>query len=298
MADNRSTVRTLDGRTLGYTEIGDADGTPVFYFHGLPGSGADLDRVLGQEALGGSRVRAIGVDRPGFGASDFKPRRGYDDWPLDIAAVADALGLARFGVLGYSAGGPYAIACARAFPERLTFAGIVSGVGPAETPRFREGMAKTDALMTRLARFAPPLARLAIQQARRTAQRSPEKFSRQFDKDLSPADLEVHRDPAYRQAVREIFLDATRGGPAGVVHEYRINATRWGAPLEQVDFPIQLWQGDADAIVPMHHPEYVAERLANATLTVLPGTGHLHTPARWHEFFVAAASAHRAPESG
>lgn len=295
MTDNRSTVRTMDGRTLAYTVVGDADGTPVLYFHGLPGSGEDLHRVLGQEALTGSGVRVIGVDRPGFGASDFKPQRRYDDWPADVVAVADALGLERFGVLGYSSGGPYAIACARAFPERLTFAGIVSGVGPAETPRFREGMGKTDALMVRLSKLAPPLARLAIRQARGMAQRSPEKFSRQFDKELSPPDLEVHRDPAFRQAVREIFLDATQGGPAGVVHEYRINGTRWGAPLEQVDFPIQLWQGDADAIVPMHHAEYVAERLADATLTVLPGTGHLHTAARWHDFFVAAAAPHRAP---
>jgi pimeloyl-ACP methyl ester carboxylesterase len=291
MSDNRSTVRAIDGRTLAYVETGNGDGVPVFYFHGLPGSGADVDRVLGEEALAGSGVRVIGLDRPGFGASDFQPRRRYDDWPADVAAVADALGLGRFGVLGYSSGGPYVIACAQAFPERLTFAGIVGGVGPAETPGFRRGMGKTDALMSRLSQFAPPLARLAIKQARGTAQRSPEKFSRQFDKDLSPPDLETHRDPAFRQAVREIFLDATRSGPAGVVHEYRITGARWGIALEQIDFPIQLWQGEADAIVPMHHAEYVAERLANATLTVMPGVGHLHTAKRWHDFFVAAGAA-------
>jgi len=129
-------------------------------------------------------------------------------------------------------------------------------------------------------------------QTTRTADRSPEKFSRQFDKDLSAPDLEVHRDPGFRQAIREIFLEATRQGPAGVVHEYRITATRCGFPFEEVDFPIQLWQGDADSIVPPHHAEYVAGRLANAKLTLLPGIGHLHTPTRWHDFFTAAAATH------
>jgi len=235
MTDNWATVRTASGRTLAYAETGDPDGAPVFYFHGLPGSRCDFDRPLGQEALEGSGVRLIGVDRPGFGASDFQPRRRYADWPADVATVADELRIGRFAVVGYSAGGPYVVACARALSDRLTFAGILSGVGPAETPRFRNGMSKTDSVMTHLARVAPPLARLAIKQATRTAERSPEKFSRQFDKDLSAPDLEVHRDPGFRQAIREIFLEATRQGPAGVVHEYRITATRWGFPFEEVD---------------------------------------------------------------
>jgi pimeloyl-ACP methyl ester carboxylesterase len=105
MTDNATTVRAADGRTLAYAETGDPDGAPVFYFHGLPGSRSDFDTSIGQEALPGASVRLIGVDRPGFGASDFQPGRRYDDWPADVATVADELGIDRFGVLGYSAGG-------------------------------------------------------------------------------------------------------------------------------------------------------------------------------------------------
>jgi pimeloyl-ACP methyl ester carboxylesterase len=110
MTDNVATVRTADGRTLGYAETGDPNGAPVFYFHGLPGSRSDFDRLGIPEALAGSGARLIGVDRPGFGASDFQPARRYDDWPADVATVADELGIGRFGVLGYSAGGPYVVA--------------------------------------------------------------------------------------------------------------------------------------------------------------------------------------------
>jgi pimeloyl-ACP methyl ester carboxylesterase len=154
-------------------------------------------------------------------------------------------------------------------------------------------MGKTDAIMTRLARLAPPLARLAIAQATKQAERSPEKFSRSFDKELSPPDLEIHGDPATRQMVRETFLESTRQGPAGVVHEYRLSARPSGLAFEEVDFRVRMWHGDADALVPMHHAEYVAGRLANADLTVLPGVGHLHTRERWDDFLEAVATASR-----
>jgi pimeloyl-ACP methyl ester carboxylesterase len=289
VSNGDGTVRVSDGRVLAYAQTGDPDASPVFYLHGLPGSRSDVARSFGAELLAGSGIRVIGIDRPGFGGSDFQPSRRFQDLPADVASVADHLGIERFAVLGYSAGGPYVVACAHALPERLTFAGIVSGVGPAEMARFRDEMGQTDAIMTRLARFAPPLARLAISVATKQAIRSPEKFSRTFDKELSPPDLEIHQDPATRQAIRQIFLESTRQGPAGVVHDYAIWARPSGLPFEQVDFPIRVWQGDADAIVPVHHAEYVVGRLQTAELTLMPGVGHLHTGDRWREFLAAAA---------
>jgi pimeloyl-ACP methyl ester carboxylesterase len=62
-------------------------------------------------------VRLVTVDRPGIGGSDVLPRRTFSDWPRDVVELADALGVDEFGVVGWSAGGPYAAACAA-----LTFA--------------------------------------------------------------------------------------------------------------------------------------------------------------------------------
>src|SRR5947209_1948660 len=139
MTENGAAAQAADGRRLAYAETGDLEGAPVFAFHGIPGSRSDFERLFGKDELAGSGVRVIGIDRPGFGASGFQQNRRFQDWPADVATVADHLGIDRFAVLGYSAGGPYVIACARELPDRLTFAGIVSGVGPAETPRFRDG---------------------------------------------------------------------------------------------------------------------------------------------------------------
>jgi pimeloyl-ACP methyl ester carboxylesterase len=41
------------------------------------------------------------------------------DWPQDIVAFADSLAIERFAVVGFSAGGAYALACAYKIPDRL-----------------------------------------------------------------------------------------------------------------------------------------------------------------------------------
>ena len=290
-------VPTKDGRSLSCAEFGDPRGIPVFWVHGIPGSRFDVARAFGEGALAGTGARLLAVDRPGFGGSDFQRRRRFEDWPADAAAVADALGAEHFAAVGYSCGGPYVVACARAIPERLTFAGIVSGVGPAQMPRFRQGLNQVDSVMTRLARYAPSLGRLAIKQATRTARRNPAKFDHDFEKELSPPDRELYADPKLRDALREIFLESTRNGPQGVVHDYRLWGRAWRFPFEKVEFPVRLWHGDDDAIIPLHHAEYVAGQLRNAELTILPGAGHLHPAERWRDIFTHAVSASRATGS-
>src|SRR2546425_5204757 len=52
--------------------------------------------------------------------------------PERVVAVADALGLDRFAVLGWSAGGPRALAVASRYPERVRAVGIASAFGPLE----------------------------------------------------------------------------------------------------------------------------------------------------------------------
>jgi pimeloyl-ACP methyl ester carboxylesterase len=174
-------VGTESGRRVAYAQMGRLDGTPLLYFHGDPGSRLDFDQPLSRAALDESGVRLIGIDRPGFGRSTHQAGRRHRDWPSDVLAVADELGIYRFGILAYSAGGPYAVACALAFPERLTFVGIVSGIGPAETPRHREGMPRTAVTAIGLSRRVPAVVRWAVKHT------SPERFSRQFDKELLPS---------------------------------------------------------------------------------------------------------------
>ncbi len=149
MASTDATVRTASGRTLAYAETGLPDGFPLFYFHGIPGSRLDFHQPFNSPALDGACVRMIGIDRPGYGGSDIQSRRRYRDWADDVATVADALGIDRFGIIAYSGGGPYAVACALGLPERVISVGIASGVGPAEMPNFRRSCQASDICIPR-----------------------------------------------------------------------------------------------------------------------------------------------------
>jgi pimeloyl-ACP methyl ester carboxylesterase len=121
------TTQLRDGRTIGYVEYGKPNGRPLFYFHGHPGSRFEV-RFL-QEQAEENGVRLVGVDRPGLGLSSYKAGRSILDWPDDVSELADFLQIKFFSVVGFSGGGPYALACAFRIPSRLIACGIVSGVG-------------------------------------------------------------------------------------------------------------------------------------------------------------------------
>src|SRR5690349_18050944 len=118
-----TTVETPDGRTIEVHEVGDPAGFPVVYHHGTPGSGPLYDGW----AMPG--IRLIGYDRAGYGASTRKPGRVIADVAADVDAVADALGLERFGTWGLSGGGPHALATG-ALCSRAVACASVAGVAP------------------------------------------------------------------------------------------------------------------------------------------------------------------------
>jgi pimeloyl-ACP methyl ester carboxylesterase len=116
--DDGTQIITLhDGRRLAYIEAGDPDGKPVFVLHGLPGSRLSVKKVSEQAAFVGARL--ICPDRPGIGYSDPKQDRKLTDYPDDLTQLADHLNIEQFAVVGVSAGGPYAIACAAKHPNRV-----------------------------------------------------------------------------------------------------------------------------------------------------------------------------------
>ena len=96
-------------RRLGFAEFGPAEGRPVGWLHGTPGARRqipDSARTLAEE-LG---VRIVGIDRPGVGSSTPHRYGSLLDFATDLSKVADHLGFERFGIIGLSGGGPYALA--------------------------------------------------------------------------------------------------------------------------------------------------------------------------------------------
>ena len=275
--------RLPDGRALAWCEYGDPDGAPVLYFHGTPGSRIDPGAI--SDDIRAAGIRLIAPDRPGLGRSDrVAGKRTYAGWARDVADLADALGVEQFGILAYSGGGPYALAAAAELPDRVTRVVIVSGVAPSEMPGCRKGLAPTDSAMTLLGRRAPWLARRLLAKAISDARNRPEKFDKAVDKDFPcPPDQEILAG-GLRAFFTEIFLEAGRDGPAGMVEDFAVWARPSTTPLDRIDVPVHLWHGEEDRTVPVSHSRWVASKVPGAELTVLPGVGHLHTPERWRAF--------------
>ena len=264
--DATRTAQTLtlrDGRRLGYAEYGKPDGEPGFYFHGHPGS--RLEPRFADEAATAAGVRIIALDRPGYGLSDFQPRRTILDWPRDVAEAADLLGLQRFAVLGASGGGPYALACAHAIPERITTVGVISGVGPYNAPGVTQGMRWQNRIGFQLGARFPPLARLIMWNMARVVRRRPERVLDAIAQAMSPVDAAIVRRPEVRQILAADIAEAFRQGSRGAALDVVLLGRPWGFRLDEITAAVLLWQGEADTLVPPAMGRHMAARFPTAT---------------------------------
>ena len=115
-------TRTVDlgGVTLIVDETGHG-GRPVMLVHGFTASADEVGGVLGP--LGDRGWHAVAPDLRGHGRSDRPTDPDAYSFELlagDVVALADDLGWERFALLGHSMGGAVAQLVALGHPERLT----------------------------------------------------------------------------------------------------------------------------------------------------------------------------------
>ncbi|WP_323191426.1 alpha/beta hydrolase [Halostella sp. PRR32] len=269
--DPDGTVDLPDGRTVAYDEYGSPDGVPVIYHHGTPGSrllGAAFDDIA--ESNG---VRLIAPDRPGTGQSDPVANRSLGGWADDAVALADGLGVDEFGVLGFSGGGPHALAVAARHPERVDRVALVSTVGPPSAPNDGAGLtSKTlDAVARRSSLLTGALFRL---QAFAVERSDAESLVGQFS-DRPLANFEERTERPFGPLVEANLREAYRQGSAAAASESRLFVRDWGFDIDAVAAPVRLWHGEADTNAPPAAAAHLAERLPDAKLTRLPNDDHL-----------------------
>jgi pimeloyl-ACP methyl ester carboxylesterase len=262
------TIRLPDSRKLAYAEWGDPDGRPLLFFHGTP-SGR-LFHHPDPAALDGLRVRLFTVDRPGYGGSDFLPRRTLLGWADDVAALADHLGLERFSVAGLSGGGPHALACAWALADRVRRAAIISGVG-ITTPETLRQMYPERRWGVWLSRSVPWLVPYVM-----ALLSDPRNVERHYRKVLSqcPSDRAVLERPEVRGMLQAGWTDANRSGTRAFAEDGRIFSLPWGFDVTSIRTAVRFWHGTADESVPLAAARSLAEAIPGATLEVIDGAGH------------------------
>lgn len=265
-------IKLPDGRDLAITEFGDPVGKPVFFFHGWPG--ARLQGLSCHEAGLQSGIRIIAVDRPGFGASSFQKNRQILDFPDDIINLADTLQVTTFGVLGLSGGGPYALACAYKYPERLTGTAVVCGVGPSDTESDLAGFMIDHQKMIRLIRKAPWLVHFIYWRNVRHQTRHPEEMMAEFLSQLPQPDQQALSEPQTLEMLNRARADSLSPGIKGHIWEMRLIARPWGFVHQDIKVPVQLWHGAADNVIAPEVGKRADQKLPDSCLTLLANEGH------------------------
>jgi pimeloyl-ACP methyl ester carboxylesterase len=241
--------------------------------HGTPGSRYQVAYRV--EPIVAAEVRFIALDRPGYGYSSYHPKRRLADAATDVACLAEHLGIERFGILGYSGGGPYAAACARLLPDRVRVAGLVSCVGLLAESGSEAAMMGLNRLITRLARLSQRAVYPAFAFSTWYCRRWPERSLASAPRQLPRCDLEVLNQPDIRAATIREFQRSTNSTAAAAAQDFALYSRDWGFRLEDIVVPVHLWQGDADRNVPAAHARLLARRVPKAQLHEYPGEGHM-----------------------
>jgi pimeloyl-ACP methyl ester carboxylesterase len=266
-------IDLADGRRLGYLDVGDPDGPVVVSCHG--GLSSRLDVLPAVEAAGTLGVRLIAPDRPGVGLSERLAERSLLDWPSDVAELTEYLGVERFAVMGWSLGGPYAMACAWMLASRVTGLGVIAGAVPVTWPGMKDELNRLDRVLIRLSENHPLLERSIFHLMHATAVHAPRLLAKQSD-----LHGQTGRDVA--AAIAEGLVD-----PRGVFDEYRIFDSPWGFEPEAITTPTHIWQGDTDDLVPEAWGWRLAAAVPGATLHIVEGGTHFLWYDHWSEILAA-----------
>lgn len=272
-------VPTGDGRQLEVLVHGPDDRFPLVFHHGTPQAAVPfgvLERAAAERGL-----RTISYSRPGYGHSTPRPDADSTatvaDDASDVATILDALGHEEFVTLGWSGGGPRALACAAVLSDRCRAAtsgvGIappdaegldpMAGMGPenvAEYTAVAEGRESLEAFLTE---HGVPLLRATAEGV--TAALGG--LLPDVDKRALTGELAEYLSASTRHAGRQ--------GIVGWRDDDLTHSRPWGFDLSSLTVPVAIWQGTEDKMVPFAHAEWLATHVAGARANLVDGEGHI-----------------------
>jgi non-heme chloroperoxidase len=249
---------------LPYVEQGDQSGVPILLLHGVTDSWRSFKRVLPHLP---ASIHAFALTQRGHGDAD-RPAAGYRtrDFAADVAAFADAVGLASAVVVGHSMGSTNAQRFAIDHPERT------------------QGLVLAGSFATY--RGNPDLVEFW------------ESAVSQLTDPIDPGFVREFQESTLAQPVPQAFLDTV------VQESLKVPARVWRAAFEgffEDDFagelskiraPTLIIWGDRDALCPRRDQDALLTTIAGSRLVVYAGAGHaLHweQPERFAADLVAFA---------
>ena len=153
-----------------------------------------------------------------MGLSDSQAGRRLLDWPPDVVELADLLGIERFAIVGWSGGGPYALACGYALGDRVKSVALVSAPAPLAGAARHGYLRRFDRNAVRAA-HAPWVIRIALWHWGRPQRRDAESFFEKSVGEMCAADQEVLAEPELRGRMIANSAELYRQGGRGMYDE-------------------------------------------------------------------------------
>jgi pimeloyl-ACP methyl ester carboxylesterase len=273
----RLTVTASGGRVLEALVSGPEDGLPLVFHSGTPSGLVEFGLVA--EAASARGLRTVLYARPGYGRSTPQPGRRVADAADDVAAILADLGADEFLTIGWSGGGPHALACAALLPVRCLAAASVAGVAPYDSPGldWMAGMAAEN-----VAEFSAALA--GEQELAGFLNAAAGVLREATAAEIAEAlgGLLSGTDKAALTGAFADYLAAAAGaalstGIAGWRDDDLAFIRDWAISLEALGHatPVAIWQGDQDRMVPGSHGAWLAASIPLAHARARPGEGHI-----------------------
>jgi pimeloyl-ACP methyl ester carboxylesterase len=263
-------IHTRDGRLLDALVSGPPDGTVLVFHTGTPCGLVPLPAGVDPAPMG---IRTVLYARPGYGRSTPQAGRTVADGAGDVAAILDALGAGEFLNLGWSGGGPYALACDALLADRCLATAVIAGPAPyteaeASSPVRAWYEADEDnqlALAGDIEGFRRAIDAFVGQLANAKA----ENIAAETDSDADRRFL----SEGYAEWVASFIRAGGVSGSHGAADDCLATLRDWGFPLASARH-VAIWQGTEDQHVPPCHAEWLRDQLPQAELRILEGEGH------------------------
>jgi pimeloyl-ACP methyl ester carboxylesterase len=270
----RSSLQLADGRRLDLY-LADGDGTPVVYHHGTPSCGMPPDGW--PDAFAQRGLRYVAWSRPGYGDSTRNEGRSVASVAADVGEVLDKLGIERAYTIGWSGGGPHAMATTALLGERIRGGASIAGVAPYPAPGIDwfEGMGPEN-VEEFGASLEGPAALIEFKEraypiwSKVTAEDVAETFGGLID-DVDRGSL----TGSFAENMAETTREALRNGYWGWFDDDMAFARDWGFDIGSISVPFHVWQGSHDMMVPFAHGQWLADHVGSACSHVHPEEGHL-----------------------
>lgn len=228
---------------LGYEIYGAAHAPPnrtILFMHGTPGTRFFFTRTHSDYAAE-HNVRVIVPERPGYGLSTPLPLRTMQDSVMHLDLLLAKLQCERVHVMGYSAGGPFALAFARWYPARCESVCLISSLSP-NVKGVTEGMTALSKFGYFLSKNIPWLLHKIVKYAM-VSDALKESFGN------CRSDF-IEEENAYfggNMEVRRTFIRSTmelysrNSGADAESEDYVLMAKDWGFELNEISSEIKLF---------------------------------------------------------